>query len=106
MSVIHVGPDTSFVVYRSSILVGCLLVPCSSRAAAEVSHKLFDTQVPEVLVTKHVLLRLRQVETWVRILWVLRHMGWISWATKFTRRNELRADQDARLRAPNHVEAK
>ncbi len=63
-------------------------------------------QVPEVLVTKHVLLGHRQIETWVRILRVLRHMGWISWATNFTRRDELGADEDARFRASDHMEAK
>ena len=63
-------------------------------------------QVPQVLVAEHELLGLCQVEAWVRIRRIFRHVGWISWATKFTRRDELGADQDARFRASYHEDAK
>ena len=92
-----------FVIRGCRILIG-LFALGSSTAATEVSHELFDTQVPQSLVAKHVLLRLSQIERWMRILRILRNMGWISGATELARWDELRADKDAWLRASYHVE--
>ena len=99
---VHVYPY-GFIIGGCRIFIGLLLALGGSTAATEVSHELFDTQVPEALVSKHVLLRLSQIERWMRILRILRHMGWISGATELARWDELRADKNAWLRAPYHV---
>ena len=99
----HVRPY-GFIIGGCRILIG-LFALGGSTAATEVSHELLDTKVSEALVTKHVLLSLSQIERWMRILRILRHMGWISGATELARWDELRADKDAWLSAPHHVKA-
>ena len=105
MPVMNVGPN-SVVIWDSSIFVCHLLSSYHTAAAsAVIPHELFDAQVSQILVTKHVLLSLSQIERWMWILRILRHVGRISGATEFARWDELRADKNAWLRAPYHVKA-
>ena len=104
MPVMNVGPNR--VVIRDGRIFVCHLL-CSNHTAAAgavVPYELFDAQVSQVLVTKHVLLCLRQEEAWVRVVWVLRHVRRISWAGEFTWRDELGTDEDTRLCTSHHVE--
>ena len=104
MLVMNIGPNS--VVIRDSSIFVCHLLSSNHTAAASavIPHELFDAQVSQVLVTKHVLLCLRQEEAWVWVVWVLRHVRRISGAGEFTWRDELGTDEDAWLCTSHHVE--